>query len=265
MSETLADTVLVERRADGVACITLNRPALHNAFNEGMIAALTRAVEALGRESGVRALVLRAGGKSFSAGADLDWMKRMAAYGPAENLADARALARLMQTLNACPKPTIARVQGAAFGGGVGLVACCDMAVAAEGARFCLSEVRLGLIPAVISPYVIAALGARAARRWFLTAERFGAAEALRCGLVHQVVPAEELDAAVTAWLDRLAEGAPSAQAAAKDLIFAVAGQPLTEALVEDTARRIAQCRAAPEGREGVAAFLEKRPPEWGV
>ncbi len=265
MSDSLAKTVLVERRADGVAFVTLNRPALHNAFNEAMIAALTDAVAALGREEGVRALVLRAEGKSFSAGADLDWMKRMAAYGPEENLADARALARLMRALNDCPKPTIARVQGAAFGGGVGLVACCDMAVAAEGAQFCLSEVRLGLIPAVISPYVIAAMGARAARRWFLTAERFDAAEALRNGLLHQVTPPDGLDAAVEAWLARLGEGAPGAQAEAKALIFAVAGHPLSEALEEDTARRIARRRAAPEGREGVAAFLEKRAPVWGV
>lgn len=257
--------IRVEQRDDGVASVVLARPALHNAFNEVMIAELSRALAGLGGDGSVRAVLLRAEGKSFSAGADLDWMRRMATYGEAENLADAEALAGLMRVLNDLPKPTIACVQGAAFGGGVGLVACCDMAVAAEGAQFCLSEVKLGLIPAVISPYVIAAMGARAARRWFLTAERFDAAEALRLGLVHQVTAPDGLEVAVEGLLARLREGAPGAQAAAKDLIFAVADQPLTDALVADTARRIAGLRAGSEGREGVAAFLEKRVPAWGA
>lgn len=257
-------TIRVERRDDGVASVTLARPAIHNAFNEVMIAELTSALVALGDDASVRAVLLKAEGKSFSAGADLDWMKRMATYGLPENLADAKALAGLMRTLNDLPKPTIACVQGAAFGGGVGLVACCDMAVAVEGSLFCLSEVKLGLIPAVISPYVIAAIGARASRRWFLTAERFDSAEAHRLGLVHQLVAAEDLDAAVEALLARLRDGAPGAQSAAKDLIFAVADRPVTDALVADTAQRIAGLRSGPEGREGIAAFLEKRAPAWG-
>lgn len=258
-------TIRIERRDDGVASVILARPAIHNAFNEVMIAELTSAFLALGEDASVRAVLLKAEGKSFSAGADLDWMKRMATYGLPENLADAKALAGLMRSLNELAKPTIACVQGAAFGGGVGLVACCDMAVAVEGALFCLSEVKLGLIPAVISPYVIAAIGARAARRWFLTAERFDAAEAHRLGLVHQRVAAEDLDAAVETLLVRLGEGAPGAQAAAKDLIFAVADRPVTDALVADTAQRIAGLRSGSEGREGIAAFLEKRAPVWGA
>jgi methylglutaconyl-CoA hydratase len=257
-------TIRVERRDDGVVSVILARPAIHNAFNEVMIAELTSALAELGDDASVRAVLLKAEGKSFSAGADLDWMKRMATYGLPENLADAKALAGLMRTLNDLPKPTIACVQGAAFGGGVGLVACCDMAVAVEGALFCLSEVKLGLIPAVISPYVIAAIGARAARRWFLTGERFDAVEAHRLGLVHQLVFADGLDAAVEALLARLGEGAPGAQSAAKDLIFAVADRPVTDALVADTAQRIAGLRSGPEGREGIAAFLEKRAPAWG-
>jgi methylglutaconyl-CoA hydratase len=218
----------------------------------------------LENDAAVRAVVLAADGASFSAGADLDWMRRMAGYGLPENLADARALAELMRTLNALTKPTIARVHGAAYGGGVGLVACCDIAVASETAVFSLSEVRLGLIPAVISPYVIAAIGARAARRWFLTAERFDAAEAWRSGLIHQVTPPLGLDDAVETLLARLREGAPGAQSAAKDLIFAVADRPVTDGLIEETAGRIAALRAGEEGREGIKAFLEKRPAVWG-
>jgi methylglutaconyl-CoA hydratase len=256
-------TVRVERRDGGAAVITLARPEVHNAFNEVMIGELTAALRELGADAGVRAVVLAAEGKSFSAGADLEWMKRAATYGPDENLADAQALAELMRTLNTLPKPTIARVHGVAFGGGVGLAACCDIAVAAEGAVFSLSEVRLGLIPAVIAPYVIAAMGERAARRWFLTGERFSAAGALRCGLVHQVTPAEGLDDAVEALLARLGEGAPGAQGASKELIFTVANRPASPELIADTARRIASLRAGAEAREGIAAFLEKRAPAW--
>jgi methylglutaconyl-CoA hydratase len=255
--------ILTEVREDGVATVTLNRADVHNAFNDAVIADLTDVLRRLGADDAVRAVVLRAEGKSFSAGADLGWMQRMAGYGHEENLRDAAALAELMRMLNFLPKPTVARVQGAAFGGGVGLVACCDIAIASEAAAFSLSEVRLGLIPAVISPYVVAAIGERAARRYFLTAERFDAAEALRIGLVHQVVPADQLDTAVDAILTRLSEGGPAAQRAAKDLIFAVAHRPVDQSLIHDTAERIANIRASSEGREGLAGFLEKRKPAW--
>ena len=237
--------ILTEIREDGVATVTLNRAEVHNAFNDTVIADLTGVLRRLGDDDKVRAVVLRAEGKSFSAGADLGWMQRMAGYGHAENLADAGALAELMRVLNFLPKPTVARVQGAAFGGGVGLVACCDIAIASDAASFSLSEVRLGLIPAVISPYVVAAIGERAARRYFLTAERFGADEALRIGLVHQVVPADQLDSAVDTILTRLSEGGPAAQRAAKDLIFAVAHRPVDAGLIHDTAERIATVRAS--------------------
>ena len=237
--------ILTEIREDGVATVTLNRAEVHNAFNDTVIADLTGVLRRLGDDDKVRAVVLRAEGKSFSAGADLGWMQRMAGYGHAENLADAGALAELMRVLNFLPKPTVARVQGAAFGGGVGLVACCDIAIASDAASFSLSEVRLGLIPAVISPYVVAAIGERAARRYFLTAERFGADEALRIGLVHQVVPADQLDSAVDTILTRLSEGGPAAQRAAKDLIFAVAHRPVDAGLIHDTAERIATIRAS--------------------
>jgi methylglutaconyl-CoA hydratase len=255
--------ILTETREDGVATVTLNRAEVHNAFNDAIIADLTGTLRRLGDDDKVRAVVLRAEGKSFSAGADLGWMQRMAGYGHAENLADAGALAELMRVLNFLPKPTVAQVQGAAFGGGVGLVACCDIAIASETASFSLSEVRLGLIPAVISPYVVAAIGERASRRYFLTAERFDAAEALRLGLVHQVVPADQLDSAVETILTRLSEGGSKAQQAAKDLIFAVAHRPVDAGLIHDTAERIATIRASSEGREGLAGFLEKRKPAW--
>jgi methylglutaconyl-CoA hydratase len=255
--------ILTETREDGVATVTLNRAEVHNAFNDTVIADLTSVLRRLGDDDKVRMVVLRAEGKSFSAGADLGWMQRMAGYGHAENLADAGALAELMRVLNFLPKPTVARVQGAAFGGGVGLVACCDIAIASDAASFSLSEVRLGLIPAVISPYVVAAIGERAARRYFLTAERFGADEALRIGLVHQVVPADQLDTAMNTILTRLSEGGPTAQRAAKDLIFAVAHRPVDAGLIQDTAERIATIRASAEGREGLAGFLEKRKPAW--
>ncbi|MBB6250894.1 enoyl-CoA hydratase/isomerase family protein [Nitrospirillum iridis] len=247
----------------GIATVTLNRPALHNAFNEDVIAELTALFERLGADPLVRVVLLRGTGPSFSAGADLDWMRRMAGYSRDQNHADALGLATLLRTLNNCPKPTIAVVHGAAYGGGVGLVACCDMAVAAEGATFCLSEVKLGLIPATIGPYVVAAMGERACRRYFLTAERFSATEAQALGLVHQVVPADQLDTAVAALVKRLGEGGPAAQRAAKDLIFACANRPVDDDLASDTAERIARIRASDEGREGVAAFLEKRKASW--
>jgi methylglutaconyl-CoA hydratase len=252
-----------KQRADGVAWLTLNRPEVHNAFDDGLIRALTAELLRLARQETVRAVVLTGAGKSFSAGADLAWMRRTADYAEAENLADAKALAQLMQVLNELPLPTVARVNGAALGGGVGLVAACDIAIAADHARFGTTEVRLGLIPAVIGPYVVAAIGQRQARRLMLTGERIDAAAAQRLGLVHEVVPADELDQAVEAVLAALLAGGPRALSAAKRLVLDLAGRPLDAALIEDTAGRIARLRAAPEGKEGVGAFLDKRPPAW--
>jgi methylglutaconyl-CoA hydratase len=247
----------------GIATVRMNRPDVHNAFDDHLIAELTTELRRLDQAPEVRVVVLAANGKSFSAGADLNWMQRMAKYSEAENLRDAVAMAGLMRTLHGMHKPTIARVQGAAFGGGVGLVACCDIAVAAAEASFSLSEVRLGLIPSVISPYVIAAIGEREARRYFLTTERFGAEEAMRIGLVHEVTTGDLLDEAVTNFAGQLLKGGPNALAAAKKLIADVAHRPLDDALMEETARRIASIRVSPEGREGLSAFLEKRPPAW--
>jgi methylglutaconyl-CoA hydratase len=247
----------------GVASVTLNRPAVHNAFDDALIARLTEVLRELGEDPGVRVVVLGGAGKSFSAGADLTWMKRMAGYSRTQNLADAMGLAQLLNTLDTLPRPTIAAVHGAAFGGGVGLVAACDIAVAAGTAAFSLSEVRLGLVPAVISPYVVAAIGARQARRYFLTAERFDAGEAQRMGLVHEVTAPEALDDRVAAIAAELLRGGPVAIGAAKELVAAVADRPVDEALMADTARRIAEIRAGEEGREGVGAFLQKRKPRW--
>jgi methylglutaconyl-CoA hydratase len=260
----MSDAFLVtKRRADGSAHITLNRPEIHNAFDDRLIAELTAALAALASDDGVRVVVLTGSGKSFSAGADLNWMRRTSTYGEAENLADARALAKLMATLNELPKPTIARVNGAALGGGTGLVACCDIVVASSHAMFGTTEVRLGLIPAVIGPYVVAAIGVRQARRLMLTGERIGAAEAARIGLVHEVVAADELDAAIATILDHLLKGGPDALAGAKRLVHDLAGRPIDAELIDYTARRIAALRATPEAREGVAAFLDKRPANW--
>lgn len=246
-----------------VARVTLNRPDRHNAFDDTVIAALAGSFDALARQSAVRVVVLAAAGRSFSAGADLEWMKRTAAYGPAENEADAAVLAGMLGKLNGLPKPTVALVQGGAYGGGVGLVAACDIAIAAEDAIFSLSEVRLGIIPAVISPYVVAAIGPRAARRYFLTAERFGAREAHRIGLVHEVVPVDDLAAAGDRMIERLLAAGPNAAEQAKKLIADVAGRPVDADLIAETARRIAQIRTSPEGQEGIAAFLERRKPAW--
>lgn len=248
---------------DRVAVVALCRPDVHNAFNDALIAELSHALRALDADPAVRVVVLTGQGRSFCAGADLEWMQRMAAYGQAENLADAGALAGMLATLARMGKPTIARVHGAAFGGGVGLVACCDIAIAAEEATFALSEVRLGLVPATIGPYVIEAIGAREARRYFLTAERFDAAEAHRIGLVHEVVPADELDGRIESLVEVLLQAGPMAQSAAKALIRAVADRPPDDAVIADTVQRIAAVRASPEGREGVAAFLERRRPAW--
>ncbi|UKJ76950.1 enoyl-CoA hydratase/isomerase family protein [Azospirillum brasilense] len=255
--------ILIDIAASGVAAVTMNRAEVHNAFNEQVITDLTDAFLSLGSNPDVRVILLRGAGKSFSAGADLGWMKKMAGYSHGENVQDAMGLATMLRTLDECPKPTIAVVQGPAFGGGVGLVAACDIAIAAETASFALTEVRLGLIPAVISPYVVAAMGERACRRYFLTAERFSAAEALRFGLLHQTVPATELDACVEVMVRNLLQCGPASQTAAKELIRAVARRPLDDTLVHDTAERIARQRASDEGREGVGAFLEKREPAW--
>ena len=253
----------VERRAQGVVWLTLDRPEIHNAFDDRLIVQLTAELARLGEDDGVRVVVLTGAGRSFSAGADLNWMRRTATYGEAENLADARALAKLMQTLNELAKPTVARVNGAALGGGTGLVACCDIVIASDRATFGTTEVRLGLIPAVIGPYVLAAVGARHARRLMLTGERIGAAEAARLGLVHEVVAAEHLDAAVERVVAELLKGGPAAIAAAKRLVGDLAGRPVDPDLIDDTAQRIAALRATPEAREGVGAFLEKRAPGW--
>lgn len=247
----------------GVATVRMNRPDVHNAFDEALIADLTAELRRLDHAQEVRVIVLAANGKSFSAGADLNWMKRMAHYSEAENLRDAGALAGLMRALHGLHKPTVARVQGAAFGGGVGLVACCDIAIASTEAVFSLSEVRLGMIPSVISPYVVAAIGERAAHRYFLTAERFNAEEARRIGLVHEVVAADKLDETVGNMVEHLLKGGPKALAAAKKLITDVSRHALDDPLIEDTARRIAAIRVGAEGREGIAAFLEKRKPDW--
>jgi len=256
------DMLQVEMK-DRVATIRMNRLDVHNAFDDHLIAALTAELRRLEQAPEVRCVVLAANGKSFSAGADLNWMQRMAGYSEAENLRDAVAMAGLMRTLHGMHKPTVARVQGAAFGGGVGLVACCDIAVASTEASFSLSEVRLGLIPSVISPYVIAAIGERQARRYFLTAERFGAEEARRIGLVHEVAAAERLDEVMNEMTETLLKGGPHALAAAKRLIADVARHPLDDALMEETARRIAAMRVAAEGQEGLDAFLKKRKPSW--
>ncbi len=247
----------------GVAQLVLNRPEVHNAFDDKMIQELIQALDLFAANPEVRVLLLRSSGKNFSAGADLGWMRSMADKNYAENLQDAGELAKLMQKLDNFPAPTLALVQGAAFGGAVGLVACCDIAIASDKASFCLSEVKIGLIPAVISPYVVRAMGERASRRYFLTAERFFAAEALHLGLLHQLVSDEELHGVSDAMVQTLLANSPAAVKAAKDLIFTVANQPTTQALIDETSRRIAQIRVSSEGQEGLSAFLQKRTPAW--
>ena len=248
--------------SDGI--LTLNKAPRHNAFDEQLIAEITEGLRELELDTRVRAVVLSSTGKSFCAGADLNWMKRAAGYSQEENLRDANRLAELMSTLNELSKPTIARVQGPAYGGGVGLIAACDIAVGTYDAVFSLSEVKLGIVPAVISPYVLAAIGERYSRRYMLTAERFSAAEAYRIGLLHELVPGEEqLDEAIAEILDSLLANGPQAQAECKTLIRIVAGQPIDEETIAETAQRITRVRASPEGREGLAAFLDKRQPNW--
>jgi methylglutaconyl-CoA hydratase len=246
-----------------VARITLNRPDVRNAFNDEVIAELTQAFTLVGQDPQVRAVVLAADGPAFCAGADLNWMRRMADYTRAENLADAGALAEMLRTIHACLKPTIARVQGDVFAGGVGLVAACDMAVSVDTATYCLSEVKLGLIPATISPYVIRAMGARAAQRYFLTAERFSAAEAHRIGMVHEVVSVDQLDAKVAELTQALVSASPNAVRSCKMLVNEVAGRDIDAALIAKTVEGIADIRSSTEGKEGVQSFLQKRKPSW--
>jgi len=256
------ETIEIER-AGGVATLWMNRPEVHNAFNAQLIAELDAACRALGADEGVRVVVLAGRGKSFSAGADLNWMKQAAGYTVEENLADARRLAGMLRTLAELPKPTVARVPGAALGGGTGLAAACDICVAAERAVFATSEVRFGIIPSAISPYVIRAIGPRQALRYFQSGERIDARRAQALGLVHELAPEEALDEVLAGIVDALLRGGPTAQGAAKTLVAAVAGRPLGEDIVEDTAQRIAQLRTGSEAVEGLAAFLAKRPPAW--
>ena len=256
------ETLEIELK-NGVATVWMNRPDVHNAFNAQLIADLTAACRQLDADEAVRVVVLAGRGKSFSAGADLNWMKAAGAASEAENFADAMKLAGMLRALAEMDKPTIARVHGAALGGGMGLASACDICVAGEKAVFATSEVKFGIIPSAISPYVIRAIGERQAYRYFQTAERISAARAAELGLAHEAVATEELDAKVAEIVDALLQGGPKAQAAAKDLIRAVGNRPVSDAVVEDTARRISQLRATPEAREGLTAFLDKRPAEW--
>ena len=251
--------------ANHVATVVLSRPDVRNAFNDEVIAELSQAFIQLGDDPQVRAIVLMAEGPAFCAGADLNWMRRMADYSREENEQDAEKLAFMLRTIYECPKPTIARVQGDVYAGGMGLVACCDMAVSVDTANYCLSEVKLGLIPATIGPYVIRAMGPRASHRYFLTAERFSAAEALRLGFVHELVPADQLDASVSTWVQALLAASPNAIKECKKLVQYVADRDITRLLIDHTVKAIADIRASDEGKEGVQSFLNKRKPAWMV
>ncbi len=256
--------VLFTQAANGIATLTLNRPEIRNAFDDQMIATLITHLEKIEQSSTIKVLLLKANGKHFSAGADLKWMARMAENQPAQNFADAQQLAKLMYLLNRLSKPTVAIIQGAAFGGAVGLAACCDMVFATEQASFCLSEVKLGLIPAAISPYVIRAIGERQARRYFISAEIFSASTALDLGLVHQIAPNQDaLESISSDWLKNLLNNGPLAMQAAKKLVLEVSLQNIDDRLIADTAQRIADIRATPEAKEGLAAFLQKRTAAW--
>jgi methylglutaconyl-CoA hydratase len=246
-----------------IANVALNRPEVRNAFNGTMIAELTQVFRALGECEDIRAVVLAANGPAFCAGGDLAWMKHMAAFDQAQNLGDARAMADMLRAIDHCPQPVLAKVQGDCYAGGLGLVAACDIAIGVESANFCLSEVKLGLIPATISPYVIRAIGERNARRYFLTAERFDAIEARHIGLLHEAVSADALDARVASIAQSLCAAGPQAIRRAKSLARNVAARSIDEGLIADTAEWIAQVRASEEGREGMQSFLEKRKPTW--
>ena len=257
------ELVLTTIDSRGVATVTLNNPDKHNAFDDTIIAALTTTFTSLAENTDVNIVVLASTGKSFSAGADLGWMKRMASYTYEENLKDANALAHMLHSLNFMPQPTIAKVQGAAFGGAVGLASCCDIVVASEKASFCLSEVKLGLIPATISPYVVNAIGLKASRRYFQTAERFFANKAEQIGLVDEVTSIEQLDDTVESFINSLLANGPIAVRQAKQLAFDVAHKDITPALMTDTSERIAAIRVSKEGQEGLTSFFEKRPASW--
>ncbi len=254
---------LTVQRDGFVARVTLNRPEVRNAFNDSVIAELTATFSALGQDPTLRSIVLAAEGKAFCAGADLNWMKAMAGYSWDENKADAAKLAEMLWTIYSCPVPVVARVQGDVYAGGVGLVSVCDIVVAVDTAGFCLSEAKLGLIPATIGPYVVRALGEQASRRYFVTAERFSAVEAQRLGLVHELATAESLDEKVNALTASLIANGPAAVRACKKLVQDVAHAPITATLRDDTARRIADVRASDEGRDGVQSFLNKGKPSW--
>jgi methylglutaconyl-CoA hydratase len=256
-------SVLITKDARGVATITINRPQVRNAIADNVIRLLTDAFKTVGADGETRIVVLTGSGVAFSAGADLDWMRRMAALGEAENFASAKTISAMLRALNELAKPTIARINGAAYAAGIGLVAACDIAVASEEAVFSISEVRIGLVPSTISPYVVAAIGAKAARHYFLTGEPFSAAEACRLGLVHKVVPRAGLDEAIERVISDLLAGGPQSQSRTKRLIAGIADRPVDDALEAFTARSIAEARASPEGREGIQAFLEKRRPAW--
>lgn len=256
-------TLEILRPSAHVAEVWLNRPDVRNAFNDGVIAELAEAFRTLGADGDLRAIVLGGRGKAFCAGADLNWMRTMAGYGWDENHADASRLADMLWTLYSCRVPVVGRVHGDCYAGGVGLAAVCDVLVAADGVHFCLSEARLGLLPATIGPYVIRAMGEQAARRYFVTAERFSAADAKAMGFVHEAVPADALDAKVQEIVAALVANGPAAVKACKRLVQDLAGRPISPGLRDDTARRIADIRASAEGREGVQAFLAKRDPSW--
>lgn len=264
IAEDTGGSVLLRRRAAGVAELVLNRSEKRNAFDDGIIQALIAQLAEADQDPTVKVVILRSEGKHFSAGADLAWMRRMAANSRTDNLEDARQLGRLLENLNSLSKPTIGLVQGAAYGGAVGLAAACDIVIASNQARFCLSEVRLGLIPAVISPYLVRAIGERQCRRYFITAEVFSAEDAMNFGLVHLIADSNEaMEARCDELLRQMRGNGPIAMQAAKSLIMAVSHKPLDGAMIEDTARRIADIRVSDEGQEGLGAFLHKRQPSW--
>ncbi len=260
MSESVLD---IRRPSPHVAEVWLNRPEVRNAFNDGVIAALTEAFTRLNQDTELRVVVLAGHGKAFCAGADLNWMRAMADYSWDENRADAGKLAQMLWTLDQCPVPVIGRVHGDCYAGGMGLASVCDVLVASDNVTFCLSEARLGLLPATIAPYVVRAMGEQAARRWFTTAERFSAAQGQAMGFVHELCAPDEIDARVAALVATLVANGPAAVRACKQLVRDVAGRPIDAALRDETARRIADIRASAEGREGVQSFLGKRAPNW--
>jgi methylglutaconyl-CoA hydratase len=259
----MSSALVITEPSRHIAQITMSRPDVRNAFNDEVIAELTQAFAQLGARDDVRCIVLAAEGPAFCAGADLNWMRKMADYSRNENMADAAKLAEMLRVMYECPKPTVARVQGDAIAGGMGLVAVCDIAVSADTVHFCLSEVKLGLIAATISPYVIRAMGARAAHRYFLTAERFTAAQALHIGFVHEVVSADQLDAKVSEMTTALCSASPNAVKVCKKLLQDVAQREISQPLIAQTVAGIADIRSSPQGKEGVTSFLQKRKPNW--